>query len=857
MPTVMIADFSGMLPLRDPLLLPDNNAQNAVNTWLYTGKVRGFRYGNPVHNLQYTDTQLVYRIPLNDVNPPDFSDTGSLWLEYPDPYMATIKSPTVGDTFNRYYFFPSDQIHAVDNNTWRGGPQYATLSMLTPGSTRAVPYILGVPPPLTAPTVTPPATNATHTAVASVPAQPDATISTPPGAVNLWLDSVANLLPGMLVSDERDVSLTQVAVAPVINLATTAAFTTASPGITMVANPGTVVPGMTVYDTTTSQQIGTVSSYLGTSLVLTANAAQAGAAGDILQFTDAAVSSPAGTTMLYFASVGTAGTSNRIRPGMLCKSLSNPAGIFSQASVVSVDSTKTPNEVVINYAILLDVEINDTIQFDNVNQIPANTTIVTNGVNASLNVVELSAAVVCAGVWVGDPIQFATDVPEERSYVYTWVTHYDEEGPPSPYTTAVGDPTGAWTITIPALDAGTAANRAIEGFRLYRTVTDSQGNATYYEVNPDGFLGPSFNNGYTYIDTSLDADITSNKTLDSVSYTPPPADLQGVVMMANGIAAGWSNQREIWFSAAYLPHAWPEAYALTVDYPVVGLTADGSSLNIITEGPPFIATGVTPDTMTLGKITANEPCIGRGSIIAAGEGAYYASPNGMILLNSSGTTNVTLKLFEKEFLYSMNPWNFAGARYGSSMTIFFKNAPPTAGHNGAVIDFSDPNVPFAFIGVIAQPVNAYSDELSGQVFYLANVLPGAPNGAVVQWNPPVGNPGTTQLWGYLWRTKRFRFTFPQQLKAFMVLFDVPPEVTFTLGSRNTDPNMVYNPATQYLIVRVYVGGILITTREVQQSGETLLINGGFKATIWEFQFEGIVDLRFFKAASSVHDLKTA
>jgi hypothetical protein len=44
-------------------------------------------------------------------------------------------------------------------------------------------------------------------------------------------------------------------------------------------------------------------------------------------------------------------------------------------------------------------------------------------------------------------------------------------------------------------------------------------------------------------------------------------------------------------------------------------------------------------------------------------------------------------------------------------------------------------------------------------------------------------------------------------------------------------------------------------REVQVSGETLLIPGGFKATFWEFQFESIVDIRFFKAASSVHELK--
>ena len=55
-------------------------------------------------------------------------------------------------------------------------------------------------------------------------------------------------------------------------LAATASFTTGSPNITMTSNPGWVVPGMTVYDTTNGFAIGTVLTYVGTALVLTANA---------------------------------------------------------------------------------------------------------------------------------------------------------------------------------------------------------------------------------------------------------------------------------------------------------------------------------------------------------------------------------------------------------------------------------------------------------------------------------------------------------------------------------------------------------------------------------------------------------
>jgi hypothetical protein len=69
----------------------------------------------------------------------------------------------------------------------------------------------------------------------------------------------------------------------------TAAFTTSSPNITMAANPGWVVPGMTVYDTSNNQYIGVVQTYVGTALVLKANAAHASSgATDVLKFANLA-----------------------------------------------------------------------------------------------------------------------------------------------------------------------------------------------------------------------------------------------------------------------------------------------------------------------------------------------------------------------------------------------------------------------------------------------------------------------------------------------------------------------------------------------------------------------------------------
>jgi hypothetical protein len=760
----MIADFAGMLPIRDPILLPDNNAQLAENAWLYRGQVRGFRASAAVAQAAFADTQQVFRIPRNTDNPPDFTTTGSLWLEFPDPYMATIRNPTVGDTFDRYYFFPSDQYNSAGNNPlWPAtspGPMYNTLARLESGSPM---YTLGIVSPVTPPTVTPP--------------------------------------PSYIV------------------LNTTAA--TAIGATVLFFTPGTlatVIIGMYAIDLTDHR--------------LVANTTIAAAAN---------------TTTLTFSSTGTA--PNNIIPGMSVVCTNNPAVVFPGSQVASVTATT----VTLNYDLVGAVNAGDTFQFDNTNQILTSTTV--TAVNNGAGQVTLSNGVVAAGVPAGDTIQFLTSLPETRAYVYTYISDFDEESQPSPATVASGDGTGTWIVVIPAPPANYNVNAPFSPghYRLYRTVTDSQGNATYYQVtevpiNPVGTV--------TIRDSATDAVVTANLVLNTIGYAPPPAGLQGVVMMANGIAAGYTNEREVWFSAAYLPYAWPPQYALTVDYPIVGLTANGSSLNIVTEGSPFIATGVTPDTMTIGKITANEPCISRGSIVSSGEGAYYASPNGIQLLNSGGTTNITEQIYEKEFHYSLSPPQWSSGRYGSSYATFIKGAPipfkvagAVNGYTGFIMDSGDTNTPFTYLQGLSTVTNSYSDELSGQIFVLNT------DGSINQWNPPTGTPGTTTLRNWLWKTKKFRFTAPQQFAAFMVLFEVPPEVQLTLGVRNTDQAQVFDPTTQYLIIRVYADGNLVVVREIQKSGEVMTIPGGFKAELWEYQFEGVIGMRFFKCASSIKELK--
>jgi hypothetical protein len=922
MPVVAIQDFSGMMPLRDPLLLPDNNAQYTENTWLYKGGIRGFRHAQNVYTLQYTDTQQLYRIPFDySESPPDYTTAGSLWLEFPDPYMSVIRSPVVEDQWNRYYFFPSDQYNSTGvNPDWpitNPGPMYASFDPTT--NTLSPLYILGMPTPAKVPIVVPSPTVVTFLTSAPTAAgngqlsfggfytgypTPTLAVSADPPANTIQVSSATGITVGMTVVDISNsipaipngtfvtaisgttITLSQNITGSLI-LGQTIVFlnpygTSISLTTNAVSNPGddrlhfSSVPGgiainNMVYDLTHPASIvpGSIVTDQGSNYVEVLDADGNGFANTIssgdhiliqqadlftLVTPDMLVEDLNAQTAWRYPSTSVAAQATTIPlpyttdiyVGMEVSDLTNPGAIAPGTLVTTVNAGVS---IVISIGVGgSGLTTGDLLFFIN-NSLPSNASVdYSAGNNVYLNQTAQEA-----GVFAGDPIKFTAQFPETRAYIYTYVSAYGEEGPASQPTIATGNPAGMWHITIPAPPAGTNTGRNITTVRLYRTVTDSSGNATYYKV-ADLLYSTSAINYYDYLRPT---DIVNNLTLTTELYTPPPADLQGVVLMANGIAAGWSNKREIWFSAAYLPHAWPESFALTVDYPVVGMTPNGASLNILCDGPPSIATGVTPDTITIGKITANEPCIGRGSIVASAEGAYYASPNGIILVNPSGTLSITEFIYEKEFHNQLQPANWAAGRYGLAYVAFVKGAglpnidPDGDVLNGMVIDRQDKNVPFTYLHFNATVVNLFFDGFTGQLFGILS------NGTVMQWNPPIGIPGTTTLWDWEWRSKKFRMPFAASMKCFQIMFDVPPEVMITLGQRNTNQSQIFDPTSQYLIVSIYADNKFIVVREVQKSEEVLLIPDGFKAILWEMRLQGQVNVIHAKMATSVKELRKA
>lgn len=415
-----------------------------------------------------------------------------------------------------------------------------------------------------------------------------------------------------------------------------------------------------------------------------------------------------------------------------------------------------------------------------------------------------------------------SDVQEVRSYVYTWVTLYGEEGPPSPPATLQGNVNGTWNVHGFHPTTGQRAQAPLVSCNIYRTVTGSDGTANYYLAGNVPLTATGF------ADNWANSDITGNIILPSTTWTPPPADLQGVVNMANGMLVGWSNERELWFCEPYRPHAWPAAYAVVVNAPIVRLAAIGQSVVVLTTGMPWIATGATPSTVTMGRIETREPCISRGSVCPAGEGAYYASPNGVILVNTMGTTNVTQLFIDKEHWSRMGIENFAASKYSAAYVAFVKGSK--LHDNGIAIDHQTQNSLFTFLSTGQEVVNVYLDEFSGSTFIVTDT-------EVIEWNPSQ----IDSVLPYKWRSREWRFPKVQSFIGGEVYFDVPDVIDIpvpTSATRNTSQNQDFDPTKQYLLLKVFADGRLVYVRELIQSGELILFPSGFKATYWQFQFEG-------------------
>ncbi len=464
------------------------------------------------------------------------------------------------------------------------------------------------------------------------------------------------------------------------------------------------------------------------------------------------------------------------------------------------------------------------------------------------------AAGPCWQIW-GDFV--GSSVFEARAYVFTWVSAYGEEGPPSPATLVNGWSNATWTVTLfNANPNDLGIDRNLSKVRIYRTITSNTGLSSYFLV-AELPIGTA-----SYADVSTDDVVANNAQLTSFFWSGPPSDLQGIQAFPNGVAVGFRSN-EVWFSEPYRPHAWPPQYVLTTEFPVVGLGVCGQSVVVCTEGTPYLISGVNPATMALTKIKLHEPCLFRGSIISTDTTVIYASQNGLIQVSQSGAAgNITEQWITRERWQALTPQkNVRAIKHATSYFAFgtvngsdvsvaqqgytvelsqqdqtsFTVWPQAGGHRLGFSQLTAPNQ-FNITNVIIDEWTGVGILLQNQALYYYDFTDQAPT-----------------IVPYKWKSKIFQGTTKQNYSAVRVFFTIPPS-TPAQGAINTnDPQPTLGP-NQYGIMRVYADGVLFTTREIRSSGGLLRIYSKAKVEQWQFEYEGRVNITNVQIGTSVKEL---
>lgn len=254
----------------------------------------------------------------------------------------------------------------------------------------------------------------------------------------------------------------------------------------------------------------------------------------------------------------------------------------------------------------------------------------------------------------------ASDVSEleERSYVYTYVNSLGEEGPPSPPSPAEPVLDGS-DVVISELAVPPSIGYDIIAARLYRTNSTEAG-TEYQFVKEIPILGNFTQQFRSTTDNIVSAEL--GEVISTTTWDPPDPQMKGLIALPNGMLAGF-NGKQVYFCEPYFPHAWPPEYDQAIDYNVVGLAALGNSLIVLTEGWPYLATGSHPRNMNLRPVKVNQACVSAESIAAAMDKVYYASPDGLVEVSLNGVNVITEGHFDKEEWQQLSPETMVGEFY--------------------------------------------------------------------------------------------------------------------------------------------------------------------------------------------------
>ena len=256
-----------------------------------------------------------------------------------------------------------------------------------------------------------------------------------------------------------------------------------------------------------------------------------------------------------------------------------------------------------------------------------------------------------------------TGSDETRFYAYTYVSDWDEEGPPAVSAAFTCKPGAQLTISnLAPPPSGAGESRGINRIRLYRTVAGDAG--------ADFFLLSEIALATSTTDNALPV---QSDVLTTTKYQKPPTNLKCLVELPNNFMAGISG-KTIRYCEVNRPHAWPTAYVTRVSDQPIALAVYGSTLLALTTGKPRMIQGRSPEAMDDAPVEMNLPCVSEPSVVTFEHGVAWASAEGAAYVGAGGPRLLTDGMFTPKQWRALNPETMVGAQYAGLYFLFYNDA---------------------------------------------------------------------------------------------------------------------------------------------------------------------------------------
>jgi hypothetical protein len=384
-----------------------------------------------------------------------------------------------------------------------------------------------------------------------------------------------------------------------------------------------------------------------------------------------------------------------------------------------------------------------------------------------------------------------------RFYRQTWVTTWGEESAP-------GEASDQIDVLPWQLVDVTTSTSAPSGYsnvtlkRIYRT--DLLGD---YRLAQELALATA-----TWTDDVTDDQLAEQDELVTTDWDTPPAGLSGIVALPNGVIGGYVAN-EVMFSEPGYPYAFPEAYQYPVDYSIVALGVTPSGVAVLTEGTPYICPGSDPAAMKPEKIDKMYACVAARSVVDMGDFIIYASPEGLVGVPGLSADLLTRDIITPDQWAAYTPSSIKAYRWQDKYLAFYDTGSV---QGGILFDPQDP----ALVFFSYNPTAGYTDPLTGYLYLQIGTN-------IQRWD--AGSALT-----FTWKSRR-------------VLLDTA-----------ICPAAARVDASSYPVTfKLYADGSLKHTQTVASS-RPFRLPAGYRASAFEVQMEGTVDVRRVTIATSMGEL---